>query len=97
MKALFVIAASIFFSSHINDSDSRSELTDTFSGQVNSIIEENKALLVRFQGQHSTYKIESHHPQFKEIKTKLEKAKKIDQKIKVIAIIPSMMIKEING
>jgi hypothetical protein len=36
------------------------------------------------------------HPQFAEIKAKLEKAKKVDQKVKVVAIIPSMTIKDIE-
>ena len=97
MKALLLIAASAFLSMGSRDSDNLRELTDSFSGHVHSIMEESRALLVKFQGHNSLYKIAVDHPQFTEIKAKLEKAKKIDQKIKVIAIIPSMLIKEISA
>lgn len=97
MKAFFLVAASLLFSSQMEKESKRSELTDSFSDLIHSITEENRDLIVRFHRHVASYKIPFGHPQFAEIKIKLEKAQKIDQKIKVIAIIPSMTIKEIKG
>jgi hypothetical protein len=97
MKSLIVIVASIFFSTQINaEANSKREITDSFTDVIKSISEENKALTVKFQRHAAIYRVATDHPQFAEIKAKLEKAKKIDQKVKVIAIIPSMTIKDIE-
>ncbi|MBY0413348.1 MAG: hypothetical protein K2Q18_04255 [Bdellovibrionales bacterium] len=97
MKALFVFAASLLFSQSAERDSKTSELTDSFSDLIHTISEENKDLIVTFQRHFSNYVIPCGHPQFAEIKIKLEKAQKIDQKIKVVAIIPSMTIKEIRA
>ena len=94
MKALVVAFASFLFSS---ESVPGSKLLETFIDGVLSLSEENRTLVVRFQGQPELFKITQDHPQYAEIKAKLEKAQKIAQKIKVIAIIPSMTIKEIRA
>lgn len=97
MKALFVVFASLLFSSSSSaESIQKPEVTDTFSDAIKSINEEDRALLVNFEHHTAFYKVGKEHPQFTEIKAKLEKAQKIDQKVKVVAIIPSMTIKEIK-
>lgn len=96
MKALLIVAASIFFSTQLKAEPQRPELTDSFADAVKSISEEDKALVVTFHRHAAIYKVVKEHPKFGEIKAKLEKAQKVDQKIKVVAIIPSMTIKEIK-
>ena len=97
MKSLIVIVASLLFSSQINAQTSgKPELTDSFTDVVKSISEENKTLIVKFHRHAAIYRVGIDHPQFAEIKAKLEKAKKVDQKVKVVAIIPSMTIKDIE-
>lgn len=97
MKSLIVIAASLLFSTQMNaETNHRPELTDSFTDVVKSISEENKTLIVKFHRHAAVYKIGLDHPQFAEIKAKLENAKKVDQKVKVVAIIPSMTIKDIT-
>ena len=60
---------------------------------VASLFEDRESLIVNFQRQTSTYKINLEHPQYADIKAILQKSQKINQKLKVIAIIPSMTIK----
>lgn len=96
MKSLLVIVASLLFSSQINaEANGKRELTDSFTDVIKSISEEDKALTVKFLRHTAVYRVAIDHPQFAEIKAKLEKAKKVDQKVKVVAIIPSMTIKDI--
>ncbi|AUN98501.1 hypothetical protein DOM21_08655 [Bacteriovorax stolpii] len=97
MKSLLVVVASMLFSTHLSaETMNKTELTDSFTDQVKSVSEEGHDLVVKFHRHAAIYKITKEHPQFKEIKAKLEKAQKVDQKIKVVAIIPSMTIKEIK-
>ena len=97
MKSLIIAMASVLFSSHLSaETINRPELTDTFTDVIKSVTEEDRALVVKFNRHAALYKVGKEHPQFAEIKAKLEKAQKIDQKVKVIAIIPSMTIKTIN-
>lgn len=97
MKSLLVVVASLLFSTQLTaETMTKNELTDTFSDQVKSVTEEGHNLIVKFHRHAALYKITKEHPQFKEIKAKLEKAQKVDQKIKVVAIIPSMTIKEVK-
>jgi hypothetical protein len=97
LKALLVAVASFLLSAP-NDSQGipRSKLVDTFTDAVKSITEENRTLIVSFQRQAEQFMIAQDDPQYVDIKEKLEKAQKIAQKIKVIAIIPSMTIKEVK-
>lgn len=97
MRSLIVIVASLLCSSQMNaQTRSKPELTDSFTDNVKSLSEVDKTLLVKFHGHNELYRIALDHPQFTEIKTKLENAKKVDQKVKVVAIIPSMTIKNIS-
>lgn len=91
-----IVVASIFFSSHLEAGNNKPELTDSFTDAVKSVSEEDKALVVTFHRHAAIYKVAKADPKFGEIKAKLEKAQKIDQKIKVVAIIPSMTIKEVK-
>ncbi|MBC7428691.1 MAG: hypothetical protein H7336_08785 [Bacteriovorax sp.] len=98
MKSLFVVFASLLFSSHLQaESVQKPELTDSFTDVIKSVSEEGHVLVVKFNRHAAIYKVGKEHPQFAEIKAKLEKAQKIDQKVKVVAIIPSMTIKEISN
>lgn len=97
MKSLIVVVASLLFSTQIKaEGAGKPELTDSFTDVVKSLTEEDKALVVKFNRHAALYKVGKEHPQFTEIKAKLEKAQKVDQKVKVIAIIPSMTIKTIS-
>ena len=98
MKSLIVVFASLLFSSHLQaEGLHKAELTDSFTDAIKSVNEEGQVLIVKFTRHAAIYKVGREHPQFAEIKAKLEKAQKIDQKVKVIAIIPSMTIKEISN
>ena len=98
MKSLIVAFASLLFSAHLEaEIIQRPELTDSFSDQVKSLSDEGTTLIVRFHRHAAIYKIAKEHPQFKEIKQKLEKAEKALQKVTVVAIIPSMTIKEVKA
>ena len=97
MKSLIVMVASLLFSTQMNTKNSnRPEFTDSFLDVVKSLSDENKTLVVKFHNHNSIYYIAHNHPQYNEIKVKLENAKKVDQKVKVIAILPSMTIKDIS-
>ncbi|MBC7712021.1 MAG: hypothetical protein H7177_01690 [Rhizobacter sp.] len=97
MKSLLVVFASLLFSSHLQaETMQKPELTDSFTDAIKSVTEEGPVLVVKFNRHAALYKVGKEHPQFAEIKAKLEKAQKIDQKVKVVAIIPSMTIKEIK-
>ena len=97
MKSLIVMVASLLFSSQMNaQSSNKPEFTDSFFDVVKSLSDENKTLVVKFHKHTSIYYIGHNHPQYNEIKVKLENAKKVDQKVKVIAILPSMTIKDIS-
>lgn len=92
-----VAVASLIFSAHANDEHNmRTNLTDTFSDSVKSLTEDRGSLIVNFKTQNSSYRVGLEHPQYADIKAMLEKAQKVDQKIKVIAIIPSMTIQKIQ-
>jgi hypothetical protein len=98
MKALVIAMASFLFSSETQRSGQPgSKLVETFIDAVQSISEDNKTLTLSFQRQSEVFRISEEHPQYAEIKAKLENAQKIAQKIKVIAIIPSMTIQEIRA
>lgn len=96
MKALMLVFASLLLSSPLEADTQRPELTDSFTDVIKSVSEEEKALVVTFHRHAAIYKVAKADPKFGEIKAKLEKAQKIDQKIKVVAIIPSMTIKEVK-
>lgn len=98
MKALIMVMASLLFSSEVkSERTEKNELTDSFSDIITSVSEEEQDILITFNRHAATFKVPRKHPQFKEIKAKLEKAQKIDQKVRVIAIIPSMLIKDISA
>lgn len=97
MKSLLVVVASLLFSTQLRaEASGKPELTDSFTDVIKSVTQEDKVLMVKFNRHAAIYKVGFDHPQFTEIKAKLEKAQKIDQKVKVVAIIPSMTIKEIT-
>ena len=98
MKSLLVVLASILIGSQpAYATEARAlEITDSFSDLINWIEEEKDTLIVAFKKHTALYRISKEHPQYSEIKAKIEKAQKSDKKLKVVAIIPSMSIKEIK-
>lgn len=91
-----VAMASLFMSPSDTTHNKNHGLLDTFIDSVKTLSVEDKTLIVSFRRQAEQFKISQDHPQYADIKEKLEKAQKITQKIKVIAIIPSMTIKEVK-
>ena len=98
MKSLLVILASLLIGNHpaYTSEGSALELTDSFSDLINWVEEEKDTLIVAFKKHSALYKISKEHPHYGEIKAKIENAQKNDKKLKVVAIIPSMSIKEIK-
>lgn len=98
MKSLLVVLASLFIGHQpAYAAETRAlEITDSFSDLIHWIEEEKDTLIVAFKKHTALYKISKEHPQYSEIKAKIEKAQKSDKKLKVVAIIPSMSIKEIK-
>lgn len=102
MKALMVAVASLLFSTAALEergqgNNKKTNLTDSFADTIKSVFEDRGSLIVNFQRQNSSYRLGLEHPQYADIKAMLEKAQKVDQKLKVIAIIPSMTIQKIEG
>ncbi len=97
MKALMVAMASLLFaSSAFEEKGQMTNLTDSFADSVKSLFEDRGSLIVNFQRQNSSYRVGPEHPQYADIKAMLEKAQKVNQKVKVVAIIPSMTIQKID-
>jgi len=97
MKSILVIMASILFSGQsMADTDKKSEITDSFVDVVKSVTEEDKEMTIKFSQHAAIYRISKNNPNYAELKSMLEKMQKNEKKIKVIAIIPTMEIKELK-
>ncbi len=97
MRTLLIIMVSVLFSSKTSSTEtSNNQITDTFTDTIKSISLEEKDLTVTFNRHAAIYRLSKEHPQYDEIKAKLEKAQKAKQKKLIVAIIPSMLIKEIG-
>ena len=91
-----VAMASFFISTSTESDDTKNYglqgFVETFMDSVKSLSEDNNTLIVTFNRHSEHFRIPQEHPKYAEIKEKLEKAQNNPQKIKVIAIIPSMTI-----
>lgn len=97
MKSILVIMASLLFSGQtMADQNSKGQITDSFVDIVKSVTEEEREVVIRFSQHAAVYRLPKNHPQFAELKKTLEYNHKNEKKIKVVAIIPSMEIKEIK-
>jgi hypothetical protein len=97
MKSILVLMASLLFSDQsIGGSTRKSEITDSFIDIVKSVTEEDKQMTIKFTQHSSIYRIPKDNPNYEELKNMLEKMQKNEKKIKIIAIIPTMEIKEVK-
>lgn len=97
MKAILLVMASLLLGNNAGAENSgKREITDSFTDKVNSVIEEDKTAIIKFSQHAAVYHLPKKHPEYEKLKNMLEKMQKNDQKIKVIAIIPTMEIKEIK-
>jgi biopolymer transport protein ExbD len=97
MKKLLLVLATILVSTPpMAESQMKNEITDSFTDKVKMIREEEKEIVVQFTRHASLYKMPKSNPRYEELKTKLEKLKKEEKKVKVVAILPMMEIKDLN-
>lgn len=98
MKKLLLILATLLISAETATAEShvKNEITDSFTDKVKKIKEGEKEILVQFTQQSSPYRVAKNHPRFEELKAKLEKLKKEEKKVKVVAILPMMEIKDLT-
>jgi hypothetical protein len=80
----------------MSESFSQNEITDSFTDTVKSIQEEDKVMIIQFVRHTATYKMLKSNPRYEELKTKLEKLKKDEKKVRIVAVIPMMEIKDIT-
>ena len=97
MKALLLVMASLLLGNNAEaQSSGKREITDSFTDKINSVTEEDKTVTIKFSQHAAIYHLPKKHPEYEKLKNMLEKMQKNDQKIKVVAIIPTMEIKEIK-
>lgn len=77
-------------------SSMKNEITDSFSDKIKSYREDDKELVVQFTRHAALYKMQKSNPRYDELKSKLEKLKKEEKKVKIIATIPMMEIKDLT-
>lgn len=97
MKKLLLVLATLMVSAGASaETNMKNEITDSFTDKVKAIKEEDKQIVVQFSRHAALYKMPKSNPRFEELKTKLEKLKKEEKKVKVVAIIPMMEIKDLT-
>lgn len=97
MKAILLVMASLLMGNAVaSETNEKRELTDSFTDKVKSVTEEEKTMIIKFSQHAAVYHLPKNHPEYEKLKNMLEKLQKKDQKIKVVAIIPSMEIREIK-
>jgi hypothetical protein len=95
-KMLLIFATLIVSNKSISESKIKNEMTDSFTDIIKDIQEEDKEITVHFFRHSSIYKMLKSNPRYEELKIKLEKLKKDEKKVRIIAIIPAMEIKDIT-
>jgi hypothetical protein len=97
MKKLLLIAATLLASEGAMSIDrTKNEITDSFTDRVKEFQEEDQEIVVHFTRHSSLYKVPKSNPRFLELKSKLEKLKKDEKKVKVVAVLPMMEIRELT-
>lgn len=96
MKKILLILATLMSAEPSIAERVRNEITDSFTDKVLDLKEDEKEIVVQFARHSSNYKMLKSHPRFEEIKAKLEKLKKEEKKVKVVAVLPMMEIKDIT-
>lgn len=96
MKKILLVLATLFAATPtLADNQLKHEITDSFSDKVKTIKEDEKEITVQFARHSSLYKMAKSNPRYDELKTKLEKLKKDEKKVKIVAVLPMMEIKDI--
>ena len=97
MKKLFLVLTALLISLNlIAETKMKNEITDSFTDKIKSINEEEKEIIVEFSRHAALYKMQKTNPRFLELKAKLEVLKKEQKKVKIIATMPMMEIKDIT-
>lgn len=94
-KILLILAALVVSGPAITEAQVKNEITDSFTDKVKNINEDEKEIVVQFARHASSYKMKKSNPRYVELKAKLEKLKKEEKKVKVVATLPMMEIKDI--
>lgn len=95
-KILLVLATLLVSSPSMAETNMKNEITDSFTDKVKMINENDQEMIVQFSRHAALYKLPKNNPRYQEVKSKLEKLKKEEKKVKVTAIIPMMEIKDIT-
>ena len=98
MKKYLLLLTAIFLSTGtlLAETKMKNEITDTFSDKIKNIQENSDELKISFHRHAAFYKMTKSNPKYDELKTKLEKLKKEEKKVKIVAIIPGMEIKDVT-
>ncbi len=97
MNKILLMTLSLLISTlSLAENPMKKEVTDTFSDQIKKYKENENEIIVTFFRHSAIYKIKKTNPKFSELKILIEKLKKDEKKINIIAIIPQMEIKEIK-
>ena len=98
MKKYLLLITAVLLStgSLLAETSMKKEITDTFSDKIKNIQENKDELKISFQRHAAFYKMTKSNPKYDELKTKLEKLKKEEKKVKIVAIIPGMEIKDVT-
>ena len=95
-KLLLVLATILVSSPTVAVEKSPHEITDSFTDKIKALKEDEQEIVVHFARHNSAYKMLKTNPRFLEFKTKLEKLKKEEKKVKILARLPMMEIREIT-
>ena len=94
-KILLILATLIVSVPTIAETQMKNEITDSFTDKVKNIKEDDKEIVIQFSRHAALYKMTKSNPRYEELKAKLEKLKKDEKKVKVVAVLPMMEIKDI--
>jgi hypothetical protein len=95
-KIILVLAALLVSTPPMAETHMKNEITDSFTDKVKKINENDSEIVVQFARHAALYKMPKNNPRYVELKAKLEKLKKEEKKVKVVAIIPMMEIKDVT-
>jgi hypothetical protein len=97
MKKLLLILATLITSASVTgETTIKNEITDSFTDKIKNTKEEDKEMLIQFSRHAAFYKLPKTNPRYEELKAKIEKLQKEEKKVKIIAIIPMMEIRNIE-
>lgn len=95
-KILLILATLIVTTPVMSEQQMKNEITDSFTDKVKNINENDNEMVVSFVRHAALYKMTKSNPRYEEIKSTLMKLKKEEKKVKVVAVLPKMEIKDIT-